>query len=454
VWARFGSNTLANVLAGGSALVFQLGLTAMAARSFDAQAFSIWTLALSMAGLTPLFAVNLSAVVTRQLVPALSAHDGGAVVLVMAASRRLGRGLMTLAVFAILLAGLGLHRTSPNLASIGTGTFAMAVLVLTLGQLWQISIQPTMGWHFAREQNWPVAGALLLIRVCALIAMWLATRKLAGNLLATALCLALGHWVGLAMANTGSFRPTGDSSTAGPELKRQLFDTALLLRWFAVWSICMVAIQYGLPQLMSILGATHYNAFYLAYSLNLVLTGIVGAIGSAMLAPVTRLTTNRDRRMIVQVLTFFPLIIAVLLITALLGLRMAMPFLVVHWTRGIASADDINVYLALLGFQTIARSLSVVFGIALASRATAWRLVGTPLLELAVVLFVGVPLGEFFGERAFLMALAAAGLTTAIATAVVGLGVAGLERYDRRRVLLSLILTEAAALATWWFIAS
>jgi hypothetical protein len=454
VWVRFGSNAFANVLTGLSSVVFQLGLTAMASRSFDAENFSVWTLALSMATLTPLFAINLSAVVTRQLVPALTAVGGDVTAVVMTAARKLGRALAALAVLAILLAGLGLHRASPNLAATGTGTFMLAVLLLTLGQLWQITIQPTLGWHYAREQNWPVVRALLLVRVCALTAMWLATRNRTGDLLATALIIALGHWVGVGLAYTRSFGSGADSFNAGPGLKRQVLETALLLRWFAIWSLCMAAIQYGLPQLMSILGAAHYNAFYLAYSLNLVLSGVVGAIGSAMLAPVARFGASGDRFAMVQALTYVPVLIAFLLVTALVGMRLAMPFLVTHWSHGIAGAGDVNAYLYLLGFQTIARSLSVVFGIVLASRAKAWQLVGPTVLELAVVLLVAVPLGGLFGERAFLLALGGAGLTAALALAFVGMLVAGLDRADRRRVMMRFAVTEGVALAAWWLLAN
>jgi hypothetical protein len=454
VWVRFGSNAFANVLTGVSSVVFQLGLTALAARSFDADSFSVWTLALSMASLTPLFAVNLSAVVTRQLVPALTTVNGKVTAVVMRAARRLGGGLAVLAVLVILLAGYVLHGTSPILVATGTGTFTLAVLFLTLGQLWQITIQPALGWHYAREQNWPVVGIFLLARVGALTAMWLATRIYAGDLLTTALLLGAGHWVGVAVAHKRSFGSRVELRNSGPELNRQVLETALLLRWFAIWSLCMAAIQYGLPQLMSILGAAHYNAFYLAYSLNLVLSGVVSAIGSAMLAPVARLGSTADRPAMVQVLSYLPMLIAFLLLTALVGMRLAMPLLVTRWSHGIASADDVNAYLFLLGFQTIARSLSVAFGILLASRATALRLVGPTLMELGVVLFVAVPLGSFFGARAFLLALGGAGVTAALSTVVVAIMVADLDRSDRRRVMTRFAITEGVALAAWWLLAN
>jgi acetyltransferase-like isoleucine patch superfamily enzyme len=41
---------------------------------------------------------------------------------------------------------------------------------------------------------------------------------------------------------------------------------------------------------MSILKTPDNNALYLAYSLNLVVTGVVGSAGAALLAPMTRMT--------------------------------------------------------------------------------------------------------------------------------------------------------------------
>ena len=207
MWVRFGSNAFANVLTGVSAIAFQLGLTALASRSFDAATFSVWTLAVSMAGLTPLFAANLTAVVTRQLVPVQMGTDRDAAGAIMTSARWISRGLAALAVLTILLTSLLLHRASPDLASTDIGIFIFAVLLLTFGQLWQITLQPALGWHYAREQNWPVASALFLVRFSGLSAMWLATRSRIGDLSATALCLALGLWLGVGLAQACSFIP-------------------------------------------------------------------------------------------------------------------------------------------------------------------------------------------------------------------------------------------------------
>jgi hypothetical protein len=212
----------------------------------------------------------------------------------------------------------------------------------------------------------------------------------------------------------------------------------------------MVAIQYGLPQLMSILGTAHYNAFYLAYTLNLVIVGFVNAIGLAALAPIARLGAEADRKVLVQVLSYLPPVIGIILIAVLFVLRVGMPYISDHWSRGLAATADINVYLFLLGLQTIARSLSLVFSIVLASRTSGLRLIGPSLIELALTVLVAIPLGRMSGTSVFLLALVAAGLLSAMATAAVALKVGGLHRSDQLKVLTRFALTEITCLLVWW----
>ena len=287
----------------------------------------------------------------------------------------------------------------------------------------------------------------------ALFAMWLATRALTGGLVATAICLSVGYWSGMPAASTRSFRPRLNAADTSEGLRHQILETARLARWFAVWSVAMAAIQYALPQVISVLGAAHYNAFYLAYSLNLVVSGISAAIGSAMLAPVTRFLATGNKSATLQALMHLPTALAIMLVGILVTMYWAMPFLVTHWSHGIASATDVRGYLFLLGLQTIARSLPIAFAMVMASRTTGLKLVGPSLLELTFLLVVVIPLGHFFGERVFLLALTGAGVAAALATTAAGLSAANLERSDRHRVFARVIATEACALTAWWWLA-
>jgi hypothetical protein len=284
--------------------------------------------------------------------------------------------------------------------------------------------------------------------------MAVATAYAGGSLLAVAACLAAGHWVGIAVAYGSGLSPT-DAGTATEEQRRtQLRETVLLLRWFAVWSLCMAAIQFGMPQIISLLGSADYNAFYLAFSLNIVLSGVIAAIGSALLAPVARLVAAGEHDRLARLLAAVPGGLALLLLAGLELLRVSMPTLVSHWSQGIATATAVNGYLTLLGFQTLSRSLSGVFGMVLASHATALQLIGPPLLEAALVLLVGLPLGVVLGERAFLLSLAGAGLAATLVTALVSIRVGGLTAGERRRVLGRFAIVQTAALVSWWMLVS
>ena len=452
MWQRFSSNALANLLTGTSSIALQLGLTALATRTFDKATFAVWTLALSMASLTPLFAMNLSAVVTRQLVGSMASKSSTPLSLIMASARRIGRGLAALAVAVIMLAALALWKTSPELSTTSIGVFAATVLLLTVGQLWQVGLQATFGWHYAHERNWTVAAILLVVRIAALTSMWVGAHQAGGNLLAVAFLLAAGHWAGVALVRLRFVPPAAASALPDPALKRHISETIELLRWFGVWSVAMAIIQFGLPPLISVLGAAHYNAFYLAYTLNLVLTGIVGALGSAMMVPVTRMGLSADPSAIVRSLTLMPVLISVAILVLLTSLLWSVPFFVDHWSHGVARPSDVSDYLFLLGLQTIARSLSVVFGIVLASRATGVWLVGPTLLEIAVAVFVAMPLGWYFGERVFLLTLAAAGLLTSMALGVVASRLSNLDRTNRVRVIGRFFFIEIASLIAWWIL--
>ncbi len=446
---RLGSNAAANLLTGASSMVFQLALTAMAARSFDHATFSVWTLAISMAALTPLFAINLASVVTRQLVGASVSGSEDSQAMVVRAARRVALILAASAVFVIAAASVLLYRRSPELAHAHEAEFVLAVLVLTAGQLWQIGLQPSFGWHYAHERNWPVAGMFVLVRSGGLLAMWLGISALTGNFFIAALCVALGSWIGLAVAEFGFFAPKIRASTRGAALSRQVRETTHLAMGFAFWSLAVAAIQNGLPPLMSLLKTADYNAFYLAYSLNLVLAGVVGSAGAALLAPLTRLRLRGQHALLVRRLMWVTLACAAFLIITLGGFRVGMNFIVRYWSAGIADSTAVNGYLYILGFQTIARSMAIPFASILSSAARPMQLIAPSLLELGLTVCVAIPLGVAFGSKVFLMMLPAAGLAAAIATTLVATRIGGFAPQDRRALMWRFCAAEFAALALW-----
>ena len=67
---RFASNAGANILSGVVAAAYQLGITAMGISTWHGAEFTQWARALSVAAIAPIFAANLSSVVTRRVVQA------------------------------------------------------------------------------------------------------------------------------------------------------------------------------------------------------------------------------------------------------------------------------------------------------------------------------------------------------------------------------------------------
>ncbi len=430
-------------------MVFQLALTAMAARSFDHATFSVWTLAISMAALTPLFAINLSSVVTRQLVGAAAHGSEDTQAIVVRAARRVARVLAVFALFAIAAASMLLYRRSPELAHASEVPFIIAVVALTVGQLWQILEQPSFGWHYAREHNWPVTGLYLSVRAGALLAMWIAVAAWTGSFLAASLLVAVGHYLGLVCAQLGFFAPAIVPIHRRIEYQHQVRETTHFALGFGIWSIAIAMIQYGLPPIMSMLRTPDYNAFYLAYSLNLVLAGILGSSGAALLAPLARMRVRGQQHLLTRYLTMATIACAVFMLCSLLGLRLGMGWIIRSWSAGIANVADVNGYLYMLGFQSLARLMAIPYASILSSTANPRQLVAPALVEVGLAAFIAVPAGIFMGSKFFLAILPVAGLASAFITQSVATRIGGFSAADRKSLFLRFCATEIVGLGLW-----
>ncbi len=442
---RFASNALANLIAGVSGTVFQLGLTAIASRRFDRDTFTVWSLALSMAALVPLFAVNLSTVVTRELVELPSARAG----IAMRASHEISWALGAVALVVIAAFGLGLHQVSRPLAGVSSIFFFSLVLVLTIGQLWQILCQPGFGWFYAHEKNWQVARTFASARIGALASLLLIGLAASGDPLTAALCIAGGAWLGIAAAGrTVSNRAAVDTDVAA--VREQRLRMRHLLKGFAIWSVGSAAIQNGLPALLSVIEPRHYNGFFLAYTLNLVVLGIVGNVASALLAPLSRKRLAGDVKGLERWLAWAPVATGLVLVVSLAVLWWELDNLLTYWSPGIASIDEVRRYIHWLALQTIARSLTLIYSVLMSSAGTPWQLSRPILLELSLTLFVALPLGWWGGDIAFLAALAGAGLITALYMVRTTLDICAQQ--SRGRLFGLFALTQLLALGTWEWI--
>jgi len=445
MWRRFASNALANLVTGVSGTIFQIALTAVASRTFDREGFSVWTLALSMAALVPLFAASLSTIVTRQLLQ----HETQASA-IMGAARQVAFMLCLVALTVITLLGFSLSRVSIPLASQSSWAFSILVLGLSAAQLWQIGAQPRFGWSFARERNWQVAGTIIGVRSGALISMIAAAHwGHANNPLLIAYALAIGSVVGMLVSFRMLPGPVPGSDVLSPEQRTHQAQIVHLLKGFAVWSVGSAAIQYGLPGFMSLIAAPHYNAFFLAYTLNITVIGTVAAAASALLAPLTRLRVSGNTRSLHAWLTWAPIATGIALLALLATLWIGLAPLLVAWSPGIASAEEVRHHLRWLGLQTIARSIALIYSVLLSSAGTP-RQLGRPIIaEMSLTCLVAAPLGWLYGDTAFLSALAVAGLLTAIYTAWCTLKMEALSTLRRRSLLARFMFAQCTSLGPW-----
>ncbi|MFM0204979.1 hypothetical protein PQR53_34740 [Paraburkholderia fungorum] len=440
------SNAFANLVTGVSATVFQIGLTAIATRSFGSNGFPIWALAMSLAALVPLFSANLSTVVTRRL---LERSPTTSEMVVVQAAAKYAKRLSCVAIFAILAISVGLHGWSVPLRNVGLAGFVSLVALLVAGQMWQIMLQPGFGRYFARERNWNVALTTIFARLGALAGMGFLCWLVAGRPQLAAASLTLGACIGLYLVH--KVLKGGDLLEKVPVEQTEDEYAAMrpFLKAFIVWSISAAAIQYGLPAIMSILSPTDFSAFYLAYTLNLVVVGTVAAAASALLAPLGRKRLAGHWDSLERWMKFAPIMTGLMLLLFLTIVWYALPVLLRVWSAGVSPPDQVRHSLLWLALQTIARSMTMVYSVLLSSGGRPGQLSRPVILELTLTCSVALAAGFVFGETAFLATLAITGLVTAVYTVWITLNLDMCPSHSRFRLMGIFLLSQIFTLGSW-----
>lgn len=447
LWKRLGSNALANVTTGGMVALSQLAMTAIAARLFAPELFATWTVLLSLAALTPLFSANLAAVVTRTLVT--NEHDRGQAPEILRAAVLLSRKLGVLALVCIAVILVFIRPWSVPLQQMEAGALAATALGLILAQLWQIGLQPAIGWHYARERAWTVTIGTTGIRLAGLGGLLAAWALQIGEPAVAALMMCVAAWVAVIVVwRLGFSAPTRSPLDPGA-VQAHAKQLRVLATAFAVWSAGSAAIQYGLPAIMSILAGGRYNAFFLAYTLNLVTLGVLGSIATSLMAPAARMVSRGGHATIVRVLSIAPLLTALLVLPMLLLVEASTPMLVRWLAPGVATPADVAHYIGLLGFQAIARNLALIFSVILSAAGSPKQVALPTGMEIAAVLVIALPAGAWLGGDAFLVALAMAGVLAALSVALLTMQAVGMARRQMMGLLAQFMLVEALALSIW-----
>src|ERR1700760_500233 len=128
---RFAFNAGANIFSGAVASAYQLGVTGMAARAWHGAEFASWALALSVAAIAPIFAANLSSVVTRRIVEARHGKPGAVEPAILSAGRRIGQRLASVAFAILLSAGAWIQMRSESGAMSTSAFLGLLAIVLS-----------------------------------------------------------------------------------------------------------------------------------------------------------------------------------------------------------------------------------------------------------------------------------------------------------------------------------
>jgi hypothetical protein len=371
------------------------------------------------------------------------------------AGRRIGRHLTCVAVAILIFAGAFVQMHSVS-GAISTSAFLVLLAVLLLSNIWLPLWQVRFGQNYADERNWLPALTLAAARIGGVIGM--ITGIAAGNhsLAASAFGLCAGTWTGLTSAQLLLPRPRtsgiDESNPTRPEIQKQYRTNVLLLSGFAVGAVSMLVIQYSIPPLMALIAPERFNAFYLASTLNTVAVGSLAAVMSAMLAPLTRSHATGNTASLRRVALLSPILCAGSCLVVLCFCWYAMGPVLRSLTVRAASIDDVRIFLALLGFQTIIRNAAAGYSMYIASAGSSRQISAPIVVEIVMAFSVAVPIGWFYGERALLYGLSFSGFVGSLYSCKVLASLHQPTRMSFRAALSSLLLAQVAVCGLWWLI--
>lgn len=454
---RFASNAVANIFSGVTAAIYQLTVTGIGSSVWQGREFSAWALALSFAAIAPIFAANLSSVITRRVVEARhgkSAADESAIV---KAGRRIGQQLTLLAIALLLCVGTGVQMLSGS-DFLATWAFAILLTVMLFTNSWLLLWQVRFGQHFADERNWLPAFTLAGARLGGAAGMLVGLKAGDQVLAAAAIGLCVGTWIGLACARVLLPGPR----TAGlngfdptlPEIQAQYRANLRLLSGFAVGAVSMLVIQYSISPLMALIAPQRFNAFYLASTLNAVAVSVLAAAMSAMLAPLTRWRAAGNAATLRRVALFSPMLCAISCFAILCVCWFAMNPVLSALNVRAASSDDIRAFLAILGYQTIIRNAAAGYAMYIASTGTSRQMAIPLLIEITLAFVIAVPMGWLYGEDALLYGLIFSGFAGSLYSSKIVASLNERHRVSVRTALLSLLFAQTAISGVWFFLVS
>lgn len=452
---RYSSNATANVFSGAIAAIYQLTITAMAVATWDGADFAMWGLAMSIAAIAPILSANLSSVVTRRLVEVRHHGSGTVEAAIVLAGRRMSLGLTNLALASLFCAGAWIQAHSVP-GPLTTSEFLILLAMLLSTNSWILLWQVRFGQHYADERNWLPASTLACARGGGMLGMLLTLALGSQSLTAVALGLFAGTWAALAIAHLMlpcPRQPGGIVDLPSTlEIRDQFWRNLRVLYGFAFGAASSLIILYSIPPLIALIAPQQFNAFYLASTLNAVAVGVLSAAMSALLAPFTRWHATGATQALQRMVLLSPALCAGVCLFALCICWFALELILDALTAHSASIDDIRIFLALLGLQTIVRTSAAGFATYVSSVGTSRQMVTPLLIEMVLALIIAVPLGWLFGVHALLLGLTFSGLVGSQFSSKTLTSLCKPGQITARAAFASLLTAQLVGSALWWWI--
>lgn len=452
---RLSSNASANVFSGAVVMISQLGITAMAVATWHGVDFAVWGLAMSVAAIAPIFSANLSSVLTRRLVEAHHRESGRAMYAIILSGRRISRSLAIISFVTLFCAGAWIQAHSAP-GPLTTSEFLTLLTILLCANGWVLLWQVRFGQCYAGERNWWPAITLACSRGGGILGMFIALYLGSQNPITVALGLLLGTCMGLAIGQLLLPSYWIGGATELPttlEVRDQFWRNIRVLYGFAFGAVSSLITQYSIPPLIAFIEPQRFNTFYLASVLNAVVVGVISAAMSVLLVQFTRWHAFGTMLGVGRIALFSPALCAGASLSVLCVCWFGLQFMPDNFfiVRSI-DFNDIRLFLALLGFQTIVRTSASGFAIYVYAAGSSRQMIAPLAIEMLLVLMIAVPLGWLFGVNALILGLMFAALVGSQFSAKAFTSLCKPAQISDRTASVSLLTAQLVGSVLWWCI--
>jgi hypothetical protein len=453
---QIASNASANIFSGLVAACYQVALVSIATRYLDRNAFAIWAIAISIASILPIFACNLSSVVTRKIIYEIGTQGDVGRKLVIAAGKKLEKQIGFISIITMSLVGIIFIYTSTK-NNLTFESFFPPLFLFLMANLWFLMNQVRFGEYFADRKNWPPSIFMAGSRIGGILAILMEVALFKADPLNMSLALAIGAWGGLLIAQhffkTEKNNQDIDISFNSFELAREYEKIVKIFTGFIVWSLGGLFIQYGIPLLVAYDAPHKFNAFYIASSINMIAVGGISAAIAPLLAPLSSWHSQGKKNYLRRYFLLSSPVSGFLSLGVMIVCWYLVLNVIVARNNSIAEIGAIKNFLALLGFQTIIRMTTVGYSTSVASYGSRKLISLNVFVEILLVIFMALPMGYLFGVEFLIYGLIISGFGSSIFMCIAA-SCHSNERLDLsslKKAMGTTFLTQLVASGLWTF---